>query len=79
MAETLNIHEARSKLSSLVDRAHDGEEILIARRGRLLARLVPIHEDLGEALERFAALRARYSGPEMTMSEVESARNQGRP
>ena len=79
MAETLNIHEARIRLSSLVDRAHAGEEILIARRGHPLARLVPIREDVDEALARFAELRARYTGPQLTTADLEAAREDGRP
>lgn len=41
MTETLNLYEARSRLSRLVDRAAAGEEIVIAKDGRPLARLVP--------------------------------------
>jgi prevent-host-death family protein len=40
--ETFNIHEAKTHLSRLVDRAASGEEIIIARSGRPIARLVPI-------------------------------------
>ena len=38
-----NIHEPKTHLSRLVERAEDGEEILIARAGRLVARLVLLH------------------------------------
>jgi prevent-host-death family protein len=38
----VNIHEAKTHLSRLVDRAAAGEEIVIARAGRPVARLVPI-------------------------------------
>ena len=36
------MHEAKTKLSQLVERAEDGEEIVIARNGKPVARLVPI-------------------------------------
>jgi len=36
----VNIHEAKTHLSRLVDRAAAGEEIVIARAGRPVARLV---------------------------------------
>ncbi len=36
----INIHEAKTHLSRLVDRAAAGEEIVIARAGKPLARLV---------------------------------------
>lgn len=38
---TVNIHEAKTHLSRLVARAEAGEEIVIARGGRPVARLVP--------------------------------------
>lgn len=40
--ETVNIHEAKTHLSRLVERAERGEEIIIARSGRPVARLVPL-------------------------------------
>jgi prevent-host-death family protein len=42
MAETYNMHEAKTHLSRLAERASQGEEIVIARNGRALARLVSI-------------------------------------
>jgi prevent-host-death family protein len=39
--ETVNIHQAKTHLSRLVERAEAGEEIVIARSGRPVARLVP--------------------------------------
>jgi prevent-host-death family protein len=38
---TVNIHEAKTHLSRLVERVEAGEEIVIARAGRPVARLVP--------------------------------------
>ena len=38
----VNIAEAKAKLSELLDRAVAGEEIVIARAGKPLARLAPI-------------------------------------
>ena len=40
--ETVNLYEARTNLSRLVERAARGEEIVIAKAGRPLARLVPL-------------------------------------
>jgi prevent-host-death family protein len=37
-----NLYEARSALSRLVDRAAEGEEIIIAKAGKPLAKLVPV-------------------------------------
>ena len=38
----VNIHEAKTHLSCLVQRVQAGEEIIIAKAGRPVARLVPI-------------------------------------
>src|SRR5690348_8408656 len=38
----INIAEAKAKLSELLDRALAGEEVVIARAGKPLARLVPV-------------------------------------
>ena len=43
----VNVHEAKSTLSQLLKRAEDGEEIIIARRGQPVARLVPVHSGGG--------------------------------
>jgi prevent-host-death family protein len=40
--DTINLYEAKTKLSELVERAAAGEEIIIAKAGRPLARLVPL-------------------------------------
>jgi prevent-host-death family protein len=39
MPVTVNMHEAKSQLSRLVARVQEGEEILIARSGKPVARL----------------------------------------
>ena len=40
MSETVNIYEAKTRLSQLVDRAAKGDDVIIARAGRPIARLV---------------------------------------
>jgi prevent-host-death family protein len=40
-----NIHEAKSQLSKLVERAMEGEEVIIAKAGQPMVRLVPIRTD----------------------------------
>ena len=54
MSEQVNIHEAKTRLSSLIARAEAGEEIIIARANRPVVRLVPVQaarvrRQLGEA------------------------------
>jgi prevent-host-death family protein len=38
----VNVHEAKTQFSKLLDRAHAGEEIVIAKNGEPYARLVPL-------------------------------------
>ena len=38
----VNVHDAKTQLSRLLERAHNGEEIIIAKNGRPYARLVPL-------------------------------------
>ena len=42
MAKIVNMHKAKTTLSRLVEEAAAGEEILIARAGKPVARLVPV-------------------------------------
>ena len=50
------MHQAKSSLSRLVERALAGEDIVIARNGEPLAKLVPV------AKERGARVPGRYKG-----------------
>lgn len=49
----VNVKEARTKISSLLDKTQKGEEVVILRRGKRVARLVPI----GNTDKRFPDLR----------------------
>jgi prevent-host-death family protein len=40
--EAVSLHDAKTYLSALVERAHAGEEIVIMKSGRARARLVPM-------------------------------------
>jgi prevent-host-death family protein len=42
--ETVSLYDAKTNLSSLVERAAAGEEIVIAKSGRARARLVPLDD-----------------------------------
>jgi prevent-host-death family protein len=56
--KTVNIHAAKTHLSRLVEEAAEGEEIVIAKAGRPVARLVPV--ELPRARRRgLGALKGR--------------------
>lgn len=42
MARLINMHEAKTNLSKLVEEAEAGEEIVLARAGKPVVKLVPV-------------------------------------
>jgi prevent-host-death family protein len=68
----VNIHEAKTQLSRLIERALQGEEVTIAKAGHPVVRLVPIREEkpvLGSALG-LVTMKPGWDEP-MTPEEVE--------
>jgi prevent-host-death family protein len=65
--DEIGLFEAKNRLSELVDRAERGEETVITRRGRPVAKLVPLdpNRDRAKALE--AARRIRELAKEMNL------------
>ncbi len=58
----VNVYEAKTQLSRLLDRAMAGEEVIIARAGAPLVRLVPVGRSGGTRPGRGAwAGRARMA------------------
>ena len=58
----VNIHEAKTNLSKLVERVEAGEEIVIARAGRPAAKLVPLTNR--RARRRLGWLDSRFKIPD---------------
>ena len=54
---TVSIYDAKTRLSHLVDRALQGDEVIITRHGRPVARLVPVGR--ARAPRRLGALRGK--------------------
>ena len=46
--QQFNVHEAKSNLSKLIDRAIEREEVIISRRGTRVARLLPLSTETGD-------------------------------
>jgi prevent-host-death family protein len=40
--KTFNVHDAKTNLSKLIERAHAGEEIILAKAGIPYARMMPL-------------------------------------
>lgn len=62
----INIHEAKTNFSKLLARVASGEEIVIARAGRPIARLVPIGGRAGERVP------GRYEGQGYVAEDFDS-------
>jgi prevent-host-death family protein len=60
----VGMHEAKSQLSKLVERAQAGEEVIIERRGTPVARLVAVN-----ASRSFADTRGMYPADELRLAE----------
>jgi len=43
MARVVNMHEAKTTLSRLVSEVEGGAEVILARGGKPVAKLVPVH------------------------------------
>jgi prevent-host-death family protein len=60
--DTVNLYEAKTKLSQLVERAAAGEEIVIARAGRPMARLAPLAQFVPRAKRTTPRPLGLYAG-----------------
>jgi prevent-host-death family protein len=63
LVQTVNIHAAKTHFSRLVDAAADGEEIIIARAGKPVAKLVPLHPRPEQARRVLGALIGKLRIP----------------
>jgi prevent-host-death family protein len=59
---TVNIHEAKTHLSRLLELVSSGKEVVIAKAGKPLARLVPIGRPRRK--RRLGALSGRFTVPD---------------
>ena len=42
MTITVNVHEAKTHFSKLLEQAHQGQEVIVAKAGKPYARLMPL-------------------------------------
>jgi prevent-host-death family protein len=60
---TVTIHAAKTHLSRLIERVEAGEEVVIARRNKPVARLVPV--DQPKPKRQFGSMKGKvWVGPE---------------
>jgi len=59
--------EAKNKLSALLDQVERGEEVVITRRGRAVAKLVPVDDETNRRRARDAARHVRELAKAMNL------------
>jgi prevent-host-death family protein len=68
----VSVHEAKIRLSHLLDLIQDGEEVVIHRHGKPVARLTPVRQP---ALSPFGAMRGEFhmqEGWERSLTDKEA-------
>ena len=70
---TVNIHEARKQLSRLIERAAQGEHVIIAKAGKPLVKLVPLDAPATPQRLGFLADQIDVPGDFDRMGEAEIA------
>jgi prevent-host-death family protein len=74
--QTFNIHEAKTQLSRLVDKAAKGEPFVIAKAGRPLVKVVALNAPEPQQVKRLGFMAGQITVPEdfdrMGQAEIES-------
>ncbi|TIX45607.1 MAG: type II toxin-antitoxin system Phd/YefM family antitoxin [Mesorhizobium sp.] len=61
---TVNIHEAKTHLSPLVDRAAKGESFIIAKSGKPMVKVVAIDAPAAGEMRRLGFMAGQFSVPD---------------
>ena len=61
---SVNIHEAKTQLSRLVEEAARGESFIIAKAGKPMVKVVAIDAPVADARRRLGFLAGRFSVPD---------------
>jgi prevent-host-death family protein len=81
--DEIGAFDAKNKLSALLDKVERGEEIVITRRGRPVAKLVPMSAGFNRERARQAAKRlreiAKTTRGKFDWKEWKKIMNEGRP
>jgi prevent-host-death family protein len=74
--QTFNIHEAKTQLSRLVDKAAKGEPFVIAKAGKPLVKVVALNAPEPQQVKRLGFMAGQIAVPEdfdrMGQAEIES-------
>jgi prevent-host-death family protein len=61
---TVNIHQAKTQLSKLVDQAAKGKPFIIAKAGKPLVKVVPLDTPVGKQVKRLGFLAGQLLIPD---------------
>lgn len=61
---SVNIHEAKTHLSRLVEQAANGEPFIIAKAGKPLVKVVPLDAPASGKVRRLGFLAGQFAVPE---------------
>jgi prevent-host-death family protein len=62
--KTVNIHEAKTQLSKLVDEASKGEPFVIAKSGNPLVKVTALEAPTGHQIRRLGFMKGQISVPD---------------
>lgn len=62
--DTFNIHEAKTHLSRLVERAARGEPFVIAKAGKPMVKVIPIDDPIARPVQRIGFLKGVFAIPD---------------
>jgi len=62
--QTVNIHEAKTQLSKLVEQAAKGEPFIIAKAGKPLVRVVALDAPTGGQMQRLGFMAGQIAVPD---------------
>lgn len=73
--KTVNIHEAKTQLSKLVEEAFEGEPFVIAKAGKPMVKVTALHTPVGTQVKRIGFMAGQICVPDdfdrMGQEEIE--------
>ena len=77
--QTVNIHEAKTNLSRLVEQAANGEPFIIAKAGKPMVKVVPLNTPEPRPIQKFGFMAGQMQVPDdfdtMGQQEIEDMFN----
>jgi len=62
--QTVNMHEAKTQLSKLVDKASKGEPFIIAKAGKPLVKVIPVDAPVPKKVQRLGFMSGQIAIPD---------------